>query len=115
MTGYLDKRAVPWIKKELVEKILKPEVMTEFHGVHKELRALGRRIDYMIPFLPFTKEEQPIVADTALRGRFQNYRDPAILEEEENTSKRRSVGNLHLHHTPEFCTYVADRYGARFP
>jgi hypothetical protein len=104
------KRDAPWIKKELVEKHLKPEVMLQFRGVNEELQALGRRIDFMIPFLPFNKQEQPIVADTALRSRFQLYRDPAVLLREPDEQKRRTVGNLHLRHTPEYCGYVVEQY-----
>lgn len=103
-------RDLPWIKKELIAKTLEAEIKLQFYGVDHALKALARRIDFTIPFLPFTKGEQPIVADTALRARFQQYRDPAIHEEEEDTLKRRSVGNFHLQHTPEFCQYVAERY-----
>ena len=82
----------------------------EFRGVDKELMALARRISSTIPFLPFTKREQIIVADIALRKQLQLYREPAVLDEEPDVNKRRSVGNLHVQHTDEYCEYAAASY-----
>ena len=97
-----------WLQNELVTKVLKNLIQDQFRRMDEGLLAVARRIDSIIPFLPFTKKEQVIVADTALREIESLYREPKIeTGPEEN---RRLVGNLHLQHTKAFCDYVASKY-----
>jgi hypothetical protein len=98
----------PWIQKELVKKILRPLCMKEFGSVDESIKALCRRIDDIVPFLPFTKRERRVVADIAVSHRFSLYREPCVLRGPED--KRRYIGNLHLRSTKSFAAYAADSY-----
>eukprot|EP00957_Ditylum_brightwellii_P204294 15338569-Ditylum_brightwellii.AAC.1 len=99
---------VAWINKRLVEKILRPLCIREFGSVHEDIKALCRRIDLIVPFVPFTLNERKVVADIALTERFSCYREPCILKGPED--KRRSFGNLYLRSTRSFAKYAAGRY-----
>lgn len=93
---------------KLISEVLRPLCIKEFGSVHKDIKALCRRIDVIVPFLPFTKSERKVVADTAVIERFSLYRDPCVLQGPED--KRRSIGNLHLHSTRSFSIYAASLY-----
>ena len=108
MQKKIDHKDVSWIQSTLVNKILRPLCVREFGSVHEDVKALCRRIDAIVPFLPFTPKERKVVADTALIERFSLYREPCILEGPEE--KRRSFGNLHLHSTKSFASYAAASY-----
>ena len=101
----IDSKDVAWIQKHLVKKTLRPLCMREFASVHVDLKALCRRIDVIVPFLPFTKSERKVVADIALIERFSLYREPCVLSGPED--KRRSFGNLFLTSTKAFASYAA--------
>jgi hypothetical protein len=101
-----DKGNADWLNAELVEKILIPLVMEAFKDMdygEGSLQAITRRINHFVPFLPFSEEEQLVVADSELRYRFNLYREPAVLGE-------RIYGNLHLQHTDNLCEYAAKLY-----
>ena len=104
----MDERDESWLQTELVEKILRPFVLQELRGVHKDIQALERRITQIVPFLPFTTRQQKVVADTALRERETLYREPAVLNGPDEG--RRIIGNLHLQHTKRFGDYAAEKY-----
>lgn len=108
MQRKVDSDDAEWIQKELVNKILSPLIVREFASINKGLKALARRIDTIVPFLPFTLSERKVVADTAITQRFSLYREPCVLEGlEEN---RRSFGNLRVHSTKAFVSYAASLY-----
>lgn len=104
----IDHKDVAWIKKHLVAKILRPLCIREFGSVHEDVKALCRRIDVIVPFLPFTLSERKVVADIALTERLSLYREPCVLKGPED--KRRSFGNLHLRSTRAFASYSAECY-----
>jgi hypothetical protein len=104
----VDRKDVAWIQNDLVKKILRPLCIREFGSVHEDVKALCRRIDAIVPFVPFTVKERKVVADTALTERFSLYREPCVLDGPEE--KRRSLGNLRLHSTKAFAAYAADLY-----
>ena len=104
----IDHKDVAWIQKQLVKKILRPLCTREFASVHEDLKALSRRIDAIVPFLPFTINERKVVADIALTKRFSLYREPCVLKGPEE--KRRTLGNLLLRSTRSFAAYAADSY-----
>lgn len=108
MQKKIDHKDVAWIQKHLVAKILWPLCICEFGSVHEDIKALCRRIDVIVPFLPFTPSELKVVAATALTERFSIYREPCILNGPEE--KCRSFGNLHLHSTRAFAAYAAGLY-----
>ena len=99
---------VAWIKRDLIDKVLVPEVTKQFKGIHPELQALARRINYTIPFLPFTMHERKVVADNEIRRRFQLWRSPAVHTR--SADKGKLYGNLNFMHTPEFLEYAASQY-----
>ena len=99
------------IKRELIDKILVPEVMKQFKQVHQDVQALARRINYTIPFLPFTKDERRVVVDLEIRNKFHSWRSPAVLTgRDEKLHKNKLYGNLQLIHTDEFLDYAASQY-----
>ena len=101
-----------WLRTELVGKILRPLVMEKFTDVdygEGTLQAIARRIKCFVPFLPFTEEEQRVVADSELRDRFNLYREPAVLPKGDKDGER-IYGNLHLQHTDDLCEYAARLY-----
>jgi hypothetical protein len=99
------------IKRELIDKVLVPEVMKQFKQVHQDVQALARRINWTIPFLPFTKDERRVVVDLEIRNKFQVWRSPAVLTgREEKLHKNKLYGNLQLIHTDEFLNYAASQY-----
>jgi len=110
----MDEANMSWVETELIKNKLKPLVMQKFKEVSKELQALSRRINVIAPFLPFTTEEQLVVADCKVRHRFQQYRAPAVHPTENNVcgnvDKSRLYGNLDLQHTPSYCRFVAEQY-----
>lgn len=108
MTSKVDQKDVAWIQRELVKKILRPLCMREFKAVHESISALCRRIDCIVPFLPFTTKERMVVADIAVSQRFSLYREPCVLTGTDE--KRRSFGNLHLRSTRAFATFAAECY-----
>ena len=99
------------IKRELIDKVLVPEVMNQFKKVQEDghLQALARRIDWTIPFLPFTEDERRVVVDLEIRNKFQAWRSPAVLTGEK-LHKNKLYGNLQLIHTDEFLKYAASQY-----
>ncbi|CAB9512705.1 Caseinolytic peptidase B protein homolog [Seminavis robusta] len=108
MHSTIEKKDAEWIQKHLVEKILQPLLEEEFGDMDKGLKALSRRIDCIIPFLPFSKREVKVVADIALTNRFSWYREPCVLHGPED--QRRSLGNLRMQGTRAFAAYAGSRY-----
>ena len=108
MQSKIEEKDSSWIQKELVKKILRPLCMRELASVHEDIKALCRRIDVIVPFVPFTMTERKVVADIALTHRFSLYREPCILTGPEE--KRRSFGNLFLRSTKAFARYAASCY-----
>jgi len=106
--GAITEGDVDWLKKELVQKKLEPLLLREFKGVHRELQALARRIDLVVPFLPFTEQQQVVVADTALRQVLSVYREPCVLAGDDD--KRRLLGNTKLRHTRSLTEHAATFY-----
>ena len=104
----VEEKDVSWIQKELVKNVLRPLCMREFGSVHKDIKALCRRIDYIVPFLPFTMKERKVVADIALTNRFSLYREPCIVGGPEE--KRLSIGNLFLRNTRAFASHASECY-----
>ena len=102
----IDQKDVAWIQKKLVGEILRP--LFEFASVHVDLKALCRRVDVIVPFLPFTTTERKVVADIALIERLSLYREYCVLSGPEE--KRRSLGNLFLRSSKAFAAYVAGFY-----
>ena len=82
--------------------------MRHFKSVKDGLQALNRRIDVVVPFLPLTRTEQRVVADTALRHHFACYREPGVHAGDKD--QRRLLGNLIIHHTDDYVKHVADHY-----
>jgi len=110
ITQKVNEDDLAWIKRELIDKILTPEVLKQFKGVHSDVQALARRINYTIPFLPFTEDERDVVADMEIRRKFQQWRTPAVLQGPKE--ERKLYGNLHLVHTPDFLEYAVSQYTA---
>jgi len=104
----IDEKDVDWIKKDLVQKILRPLVMRNLKRIDADLEALCRRIDVIVPFLPFTSKERKVVADIALRDRLSLYREPCKLTGPEE--QRRLLGNLCFMSTRAFETHIASFY-----
>jgi hypothetical protein len=104
----VDRDDAPWIKKNLVKQILRPLITEEFGRISNDLKALSRRIDAIVPFVPFTIRERKVVAENALNERFSFYREPCVLDGP--VEKRRSFGNLRLHSTKSFASYAAGMY-----
>lgn len=104
----IDQKDVAWIQKNLVNKILRPLCTRKFASVDEELKALCRRIDGIVPFLPFTTKERRVVADIALIERFSVYREPCVLSGP--PEKRRSFGNLFLRSSSAFAAHTAESY-----
>ena len=74
-------------------------------------QALARRIDDIVPFLPFTKNEQVVVADMELRHRMLEYRKPCVTKVPVGQEdKRRLLGNLKLRHTRSLTEYATTYY-----
>ena len=107
-TKTIQEKDVAWIQKELVKKKLRPLVSREFRSVHRDIEALCRRIDLIVPFVPFSEKERNVVADIALIDRFSLYREPCILSGPEE--ERRSYGNLYLRGTKAFSKYAGSCY-----
>jgi len=106
----VDHEDMAWIDKELIKKVLTPEVMLQFRGVNSELQALARRINATIPFLPFTEDEREVVADMEIRRKFQQWRSPAVLQGPPEA--RKLFGNLNFVHSPDFLAYAVEQYDA---
>ena len=106
--GTIVKEDVEWVHKELVQKQLQDLVLKQFKSVNKELQALARRIDALVPFLPLTKAQQVVVADTAMRQRLMVYRLPAVLKGD--ATKKRLLGNAKVRHTRGLAKYAASTY-----
>jgi len=106
--GSISDLDVDWLKKELVHKTLKPLLLKEFKGVHSSLQALARRVDEVVPFLPFTAHEQLVVADLELRRRLADYRKPCVRSED--VSKRRMLGNVVIKHTRALAGHATTFY-----
>ena len=96
------------IKRELIDKVLVPEVMKQFKNVHQDVQALSRRINCTIPFLPFTNHERTVVTDLEIRNKFQNWRSPAVLTG--LAEKHKLFGNLQLIHTLDFLNHAVSQY-----
>ena len=85
--------------------------MKQFKKVHPDVQALARRINWTIPFLPFTKDERRVVTDLEIRNKFQQWRSPAVLtDREEKLHKNKLYGNLQLIHTFDFLNHAASQY-----
>jgi hypothetical protein len=99
------------IKRDLIDKVLVPEVMKKFKEVDKDVQALARRINSTIPFLPFTKDERRVVTDLEIRKKFQQWSSPAVLTNcQQNLHKNKLYGNLQLIHTRDFLKHAASQY-----
>jgi len=98
------------IKRELIDKVLVPEVMKQFKNVHQDVQALSRRINCTIPFLPFTTHERMVVSDLEIRNKFQHWRSPAVLTG--LAEKHKLFGNLQLIQTLDFLNYAVSQYKA---
>lgn len=96
-----------WLTKELIKQLVQ-EVQTQLRGVNKEVMALARRINYTIPFLPFTHDERRVVADSVIRRKFQEWRSPAVLTGSAND--RKTFGNMNCVHTGAFAAYAVEQY-----
>ena len=105
--GSISEADVDWLKKELGEELLKPLLLQQFRGVDRELQALARRIDEIVPFLPFTTHEQMVVADMELRRRLSDYRQPCVNAPED---KKRMLGNVMLKHTRMLTAHATKFY-----
>ena len=104
----IDETHDAWLKHNLVTKILLPLCERNFERVDSHLKALSRRIDAIVPFLPFTIPERRVVADIVLRERLSHYREPCRITGPEE--KRRSIGNLRLGWSSAFEKHVARCY-----
>lgn len=104
----IDQKDVAWIQKNLVAKTLRPLCERNFAGIDSDLKPLSRRIDVIVPFLPFTVSERRVVADIALTERLSLYREPCKISGPEET--RRSIGNLFLRSSQAFAAHVASFY-----
>ena len=64
-----------------MRKTLRPLFTKFFAGIRadKTLAAFTRRIDVIVPFLPFTEDEQLAAADTMIRRLLAEYRAPPVL------------------------------------
>lgn len=63
----------------------------------------GRRIDYVIPFLPMHEEEERMVlVDTKLREWANKWGKPP--------TKEKKIGNIKIHIDPEVTKYIAKAY-----
>jgi len=101
----MNDKDVRWVQSTLGRQ-LKKLVQNQFKYIHSDIQALARRIDGIIPFLPFTITQQKVVADTALREYESSYREPCVKEED----NRRCIGNVHLQHTKGFVEYAIEEY-----
>lgn len=99
---------VEWIQKELVDAKLGPLLRAFFQGIASDLSALYRRIDGIVPFLPFSKPEREVVADSVLRGFFAPYREPPRLDGPKEL--RRPIGSVLAHVYPELVSLTAGAY-----
>lgn len=106
----VDHEDMAWIGKELIRKVLTPEVMLQFKGINGELQALARRINATIPILPFTEAEREVVADMEIRRKFQQWRTPAVLQGAREA--RKLFGNLNFVHSQDFLEFAAEQYDA---
>jgi DNA polymerase III delta prime subunit len=87
------------IEMEL-DAVLRPLLRNRFGD------AFARRIDNIIPFIPFNSEEQKVLADQTLRevcGRFRSPPDP---------EKKKYVGNITVKFTADVRDRVASKYSA---
>ena len=83
--------------------------MREFSYVDRRtIAALCRRIDSIVPFVPFETKGRKVEADVALSSRFSVYREPCILKGPEE--KRRSIGNLNLLDIKAFSADAPESY-----
>ena len=97
-----------WIQQELVTRRLEPKILRFFSGIKSTLAALHCRFDKVIPFLPFTKEEQMVVGDTEIRSFLSRYCQPPVLEGKEE--ERRILGNFLFHYTKPVVVLASEQY-----
>ena len=93
---------VDWIQAKFVRKYKEEVLMKFFKSVSPELQALVRRINLVVPFLPFTEDEQRVLSDLEIRNVLSRWRDPPTED--------RDVGNVVVHHTEGLVDLVAKGY-----
>ncbi len=105
-----DDEDLHWIQKELVGRLLEPKIIKFFSNIKSTLAALYRRFDKVIPFLPFTEEEQLVVGDTEIRSFLSRYREPPVTDEQVNLDERRILGNFLFHYTRSVVVMARSQY-----
>jgi len=93
---------VDWIQSKFVRKYKEEVLMKFFESVSPELQALVRRINLVVPFLPFTEDERHVVSDLEIRNVLSRWRDPP--------TEKRGIGNIVVHHTAGLVDLVAQGY-----
>jgi len=97
-----------WIDNKLVKQKLSDCFKLFFKRIDKNLEALYRRFDKIIPFMPFKPEEAEVVADIELRARFSPLQKPPKLDGE--LHERRLAGNLRVIHDDAVSALAAQDY-----
>eukprot|EP00808_Paulinella_micropora_P007573 g31989.t1 len=108
--GGLREEDCAWIHKELVNKTLKPGLIKFFASIDESLVALARRVDGIVPFLPFSSYETKVVADTVLREYFGRYRDAPVPPRPEANNEGRQIGNVVVSFTPKVVIEASKNY-----
>ena len=100
-----------WIQRELIETLLEPDWVRYFGVLQPELgMALLSCVDKIIPFMPFSRKEQVIMADTMLRNMLKRYVDPPVIGHNVEGYNRRLIGNIVVN----FVERVADIVGLQY-
>jgi hypothetical protein len=94
------------LQRELVKRTLRPKLVQFFKGM--KLEAIVRRLNLIVPFIPFSVPETRVVADTSIRHHFGRMRAPPITTGP--AEKQRVVGSIAVLHTRGLCHCVADCY-----
>ncbi|KAI1775492.1 P-loop containing nucleoside triphosphate hydrolase protein [Hypoxylon cercidicola] len=91
------------LRRQLCHRLLK-ECMTTFGA------PLACRITEIIPFLPFNREEQALLADRCIMEMEAKIADPVVKAT--NPDEDKLVGNVHLQMTDNaaVCAHIADNY-----
>jgi hypothetical protein len=92
------------LQRELVKRTLRPKLIRFFQGM--KLEAIVRRLNIIIPFIPFSKSETLVVSDTYIRHLFGRLREPPAPDGPEP----RVVGSIAAMHTSGLCRCVAECY-----
>lgn len=81
-----------------LDDVLRPLLVNKFSG------PLARRIDNIIPFVPFNPEERLVLADCTLRAQCALYRSPP------NHDRKKFIGDLNIRFTMDVVKRIAARY-----